>query len=186
MKYLLIFLIVTVGLSSCGGGGGEEVVRPAITKGRPGVSVAQRKNRFKKLLVSHPLQNRPSMVESKRLTRAAQKRAADMARRGYFGHVDPDGKGPNYHVAKAGYRLPRGWTAFPKTNYVESILAGPGTAAEAMKMWLGSTQHRYHLLAKDHFYRKQTKYGIGHVSVPGSPMRNYWVFISAPPEKADN
>jgi len=134
------------------------------------------------LIRGHQDQKRPHLIYSQKLNQVARYRARDMAKRGYFHHVDPDGYGPNYHVQRMGYQLPIQWTAFPKTNSVESILAGPKTAAEAFSAWMNSPEHRSHIIGQSLFYQKQTHYGVGHAVVPGSKFGHYWVFISAPEE----
>ena len=61
------------------------------------------------------------------LSQVARERAADMARRGYFDHTNPDGHGVNYLVRRAGYILP---SSYPSDgNNLESIAAGGSTAS---------------------------------------------------------
>ncbi len=135
------------------------------------------------LIRGHSSQKRSQLVWDARLTSAARKRALDMGKRGYFNHVDPDGYGPNWYATQAGYRLPIKWNAFKEANQVESILARRNTAEGAFDRWMTSKKHVSHLLALNPFYQDQTHFGIGHVVVPNSPWLDYWVFMSAPPEK---
>ena len=125
--------------------------------------------------------NRSEMVLDPVLTAVARARAADMARRRYFSHVNPDGNGPNHLMQLAGYALPASWTGSRSANNCESIGAGYGTAEAAWQGWMNSPAHRTHLLAKQSFYRNQTSFGVGHYYDPASPMRHYWVVITAPP-----
>jgi hypothetical protein len=118
------------------------------------------------------------------LTKVARQRAADMANRGYFDHVDPDGHGPNWHVRAAGYQLPEYWGTDAKTNYVESIAAGQTSADEAWSGWMDSAGHRKHLMAESDFYKSETSVGVGYYESPGSEYGSYWVVISAPPQPA--
>lgn len=182
----LLFAASTMFLTSCGGGGGESAGKKKsaipFAQAKAGSTPSLRAARFKKLLKSHPKQNRPEMQEDPRLSKAARARARDMATRAYFSHTDPDGNGPHVYVKRAGYRLPNSYQSGRKANYVESILGGSGTAANALEQWMSSSAHKKHLLAESGFYKKQTRYGVGQVTVPGSPMLHYWVFISAPPE----
>jgi len=69
-------------------------------------------------------QGRPYLSCDPILTQVARARAYDMANRGYFDHVNPDGIGPNYLVEQAGYRLPDWWGDHPSANYIEYIAAG--------------------------------------------------------------
>ena len=113
------------------------------------------------------------------LTYAAQTKALDMARRGYFNHTTPDREGPNILVERAGYRLPSFYSHSRTANNVEVIVAGRPTADAAWKAWLGSRYHRPLALGLERFYAEQTDYGVGYVHVPTSPYRDYWVLISA-------
>lgn len=113
------------------------------------------------------------------LTQVARARAADMARRRYVAHVTPDGDGPNVLVTRAGYRLPDFYTRKRKANNIEVIAAGDRSAADAWAGWLGSRRHRRQVLGLDRFFADQGDYGVGFVSVPGSPYGSYWVLIAA-------
>ncbi len=115
------------------------------------------------------------------LTAVARSRAADMARRHYFSHTNPDGYGPNFLARSAGYELPSFWSNSRSGNFIESISAGQPTAAAAWDTWMHSASHRTHLLARSSFYRDQTNFGVGVYSDPSSPYRHYWVVITAPP-----
>jgi uncharacterized protein YkwD len=130
-----------------------------------------------------PNQQRPVMNCHSILSNVAHARALDMARNGYFSHVNLDGYGPNFLVAQAGYRLPSWWPDTPSENYIESIAAGYPTADAAWTAWLNSSNHRVHVLGQNDFWAEQTNYGMGHVYIEGSPYGHYWVFISAPPEE---
>ena len=134
-------------------------------------------------LVGDPGQHRDTrrMVLDPVLTAVARARAADMAKRRYFSHTDPDGNGPNFIARSAGYALPPAWGNSRGGNFIESICAGHATAEEAWESWMHSTTHRTHLLAQSSFYRDQTNFGIGSFSDPASPYRRYWVIITAPP-----
>jgi len=162
--FLIIFL------ASCGSGiNSDEIVTPRASS-RDGGSAQERQMAAL------------TLIWDARLSKVARARAQDMAKRGYFSHVDPDGRGPNWHVTQAGYRLPIKWTAFDKANQIESILGGYASAEAAFKYWLDSPKHATHLLARSAFYQEQTRYGIGYANVPNSEFKHYWVFLSAPPE----
>ena len=113
------------------------------------------------------------------LTRVARARAADMARRRYFAHVNPDGDGPNIQVTRAGYQLPPFYEHKRKANNVEVILAGDETPADAWRGWLRSRHHREQVLGLDRFFADQGDYGVGYVYAPGTRYEHYWVLITA-------
>ena len=127
--------------------------------------------------------NSRRMVLDPVLTAVAHARAADMAKRRYFSHTDPDGNGPNSLARAAGYPLPSSWVRSRAENFIESIGAGQATAEAAWDAWMRSPMHRTHLLAQSSFYRDQTNFGIGFYSDPASPYRNYWVILTAPPSR---
>lgn len=134
---------------------------------------------FAELMRNHPNQARESMTCNATLARVARARAADMAAREYFGHVNPDGHGPNYLVRQAGYRLPDFYDQRPSGNNIESLGAGFRAAADAWNGLMNSSGHRAHLLGENDFYADQVEYGIGYVNDPDSPYGHYWVVISA-------
>jgi uncharacterized protein YkwD len=135
------------------------------------------------LLRNHPDQRRPSLTCDPLLEQVAQEHARDMAERGYFDHINPDGLGPNELVRRAGYRLPSWWGADLQANYIESIGGAYSTADAAFQGWMSSMFHRNHVLAEDSFYADQVFYGIGHYHLPSSPYKHYWVVITAPPQE---
>lgn len=126
-----------------------------------------------------PNQKRPSLNWNSTLAQVARARALDMATRRYFGHVNPDGYGPNYLVQQAGYQLPSWYDQSPTANNIESIAGGAATPTDVWNLWMSSSPHRTHLLGLDPFYAAQIDYGIGFVQVPGSPFEYYWVVITA-------
>lgn len=127
------------------------------------------------------LRNKSVMRLDPALATVARARAKDMAVRGYFAHVNPSGKGPNFLVRAAGFPLPAWWGTDPADNTIESISAGLTSASQTWNSLLDSTPHRNHLLAIQSFYRDQTDYGIGYYHDEASQYRHYWVIITAPP-----
>ncbi len=113
------------------------------------------------------------------LAQVARERAMDMAQRRYFSHTNPDGHGVNYLVRQAGYVLPD-W--YPSDgNNLESIAAGGTTAGVTWSDWMGSPDHKTHLLGGEDFFAEQTSYGVGYYEEAGTPYRHYWVVLTAPP-----
>lgn len=113
------------------------------------------------------------------LAQVARERAMDLAERHYFSHTNPDGHGVNYLVRKAGYVLPGGYPS--DGNNLESIAAGGVTAGTTWSDWMGSPDHKTHLLGEEAFFAEQTSYGVGFYEDPNAPYRFYWVVITAPP-----
>lgn len=133
------------------------------------------------LLEQDPEQARPSLTCNPILSEVAHARAADMAVRGYFDHVNPDGYGPNYLVEQAGYTLPSFYNTEPDANNIKSIAGGYATAESTWQQWASSSHHRMHLLGLTPFYEEQVEYGIGYAYDPDSPLGHYWVIITARP-----
>jgi uncharacterized protein YkwD len=127
-------------------------------------------------------QKRRSLTFNPILARVARERAADMGRRNYFSHVNPDGIGPNYLVTQAGYVLPEYYGKDRAGNSIESI-AGGETPQEAWDLWMKSPPHREHILGLSEFYAGQIEYGIGHAYFPNSQYKHYWVILTAEPGK---
>ncbi len=158
-----------------------EVIPPVHAQSPPltcSLSAAERE--LLTLLQSHPNQNRPAISCNPILTQVARAHASDMGQHAYFGHVNPDGYGPNFLVEQAGYRLPDWWGDHPAANYVESIGAGYPTMAPLWADWMKSPDHSIHLLAQQPFYADQVMIGIGVIDVPNSPYGTYVVIITAP------
>jgi uncharacterized protein YkwD len=73
----------------------------------------------------------------RRLIVAANRHAADMARRGYFAHEDPNGDRAGERVAAAGYE----WSRFG-----ENIARGQDSVYEVVDGWMNSPEHRENIL----------------------------------------
>lgn len=83
-----------------------------------------------------------------RLARVAQRHSEDMARRGFFSHVNPDGLDPFERMEHASLDFSRA---------AENIAAGQTTAREVFSGWMASGRHRANLEAC-----ALTEHGIGH------------------------
>lgn len=134
------------------------------------------------LFLYDSLQSRVNALCNPLLTDVARQRAADMAQRSYFDHINPDGAGPNSLVRSAGYRLPTYYDQSASGNNVESIAAGFATADAAWAGWVNSPHHRSHVLAEEPFFVEQIEYGIGYYYDPESYYDHYWVLLTALPE----
>ncbi len=138
-----------------------------------------------RLMASHTEQRRKQCVLHPILCRVARAKCKDMARRGYFAHVDPDGVGANWLVRQAGYELPSFYAQGRDGNSIESLHGGYDTAATAWQSWMGSKYHHDHLLAWDGgsypMFALQTMVGVGYFHDANSKLKNYWIVISCPP-----
>ena len=135
------------------------------------------------LIKNHVAQQRVQMKLDPILCKVARQRAKDMGSRGYFAHVNPDGKGPNSLVTQAGYRLPAFYDSAVDANNIESIAARSprGKARDGLNQWLGSPSHREHTMGETSFARAQTRVGVGVAQFKNAPFATYYVFLSAPP-----
>jgi uncharacterized protein YkwD len=77
------------------------------------------------------------LTSSPLLDRAAQGHSEDMAQRGYFDHISPDGTGPAERLAAVGYHWSR---------YGENIAAGYTSPAQVVEGWMNSPGHRANIL----------------------------------------
>lgn len=107
-------------------------------------------------------QNLPSLTVSPLLQEAAQEKAGDMARAGYFSHVGPDGKTPwdwlrgvGYDYRYAGENL--------AVNFIDS--------KDVVDAWMNSPGHRANIL-NEHY----TEIGIG--TATGTYKGRETVFIA--------
>jgi uncharacterized protein YkwD len=167
-------------LASCGGGSPHPSQIKAIPIPTDGGSKQERT--MAALMRGHPKQQRKEFKYDARLAGVARAKARDMATRKYFSHINPEGYGSNWHVAKTGYRLPPQWLAFKGSNQGESLLAGEENVEPGFARWLSSGTHRNHILALNPFYQDQTRYGLGYHYDPNAPFCHYWVLVTAPPE----
>lgn len=88
-----------------------------------------------------------TLVEEPLLTQAAQKKAADMAEKGYFSHVTPDGKTPWYWLDLVGYNY---------TYAGENLAVNFTDSKDVEDAWMKSPTHRANIV-KSEF----TRIGIG-------------------------
>jgi uncharacterized protein YkwD len=111
-------------------------------------------------------------------------KAEDMARRGYFDHVDPDGRGINILLHQAGYTLEAKWIEKPSENYFESLGVNYPDARKSVfelikDAGVNPPFHRYHLLGHEDFYKTCTDGAIAFVRAQGAPYKTYMVVIIA-------
>lgn len=141
---------------------------------------------FAAILTTARDQRRPALRRNPVLDSVARARAWDMALRGYFAHVNPDGIGPNTLVQRAGFALPATYDLSPRGNNIESAAGGYGSAQAAWRWFMGSSHHRAHLLGLNPVFVAQTEFGIGYAWRPNSRYGHYWVVLIAQPGEEDS
>ncbi|WP_229072641.1 CAP domain-containing protein [Actinoplanes sp. DH11] len=105
-----------------------------------------------------------NLTPDRRLIEAANRHAADMARRGYFAHEGPDGDRAGSRVSEAGYEWSR---------YGENIARGQKSPYEVVSDWMDSPQHRENILDC-----RLDQMGVGLAIAGDTP---YWVQDFATP-----
>lgn len=126
----------------------------------------------------------PALVWNDTLAKVAVAKAMDMAKRNYFAHVSPDGKGINVMIHEAGYTLSPKWIQKKSDNFFESLHAGNEDGATSIKSLIidkgtPGKGHRKHLLGITDFYEKNTDIGIGYVRDEKSLYKVFMVVIIA-------
>ena len=104
------------------------------------------------------------------LNRAAADKLADMRRRSYFGHTDPDGELPWKWLKKNGYDY---------SFAGENLAIGFDSAAKQHRAWMSSPTHRENILSSEY---TQTGLAIGEVSLRKNRQETAVVqFFASPP-----
>ncbi|MEV6524936.1 CAP domain-containing protein [Longispora sp. NPDC051575] len=78
-----------------------------------------------------------ALTADTRLAVSARMHSADMIKRGFFDHTNPDGKSPGERIAAAG---------FSGGAWGENIAAGQRDAASVMKAWMNSPGHKANIV----------------------------------------
>jgi uncharacterized protein YkwD len=91
---------------------------------------------------------------------AARVHSIDMANRGFFDHINPEGESPGDRIQQAGYSY---FTAG------ENIAAGQTSPEEVVAGWLDSPGHCMNILSPDF-----AEIGVGYVFAPQSAFPHYW------------
>lgn len=94
------------------------------------------------------------------LTCAARVHSVDMATRGFFDHVNPDGEDPFVRMERAGYTY---------RTAAENIAAGQPSADEVVGGWLASPGHCRNILNPDFVH-----IGVGYVATDAAEYPFYW------------
>lgn len=136
------------------------------------------------LMQNDPAQQRPFMQCDPILVQVARSHAEDMATRGFYSHINPEGLNPSGRVQLAGYLLPDLYLQDTTANYIEAMTALVTSPQEAWQVVSTSANQQMLVLGIDDpptepFYILQTDFGIGYVYAPGSLYTHYWVILTA-------
>ena len=126
----------------------------------------------------------PRLKWNDMLAKVAEEKALDMAKRNYFSHLTPEGKGINVMINGAGYKLNKDWIKAKSENSFESIQAGAKDGKEAIKLLIIDSYdkelgHRKHLLGMNEWNKDLKDIGIGFVHSPNSKYKTYVSIIIA-------
>lgn len=109
----------------------------------------------------------PTLAPNAPLAAAAEAHSLDMATRGYFGHINPEGAGPRERVISHGYD--------PDLSE-ENIAGGNQSAAQVFTAWQSSPGHSEVMLRSGFI-----EIGIGRAVKPDSDLGWYWTVDFASP-----
>lgn len=110
----------------------------------------------------------PPLVVRAELTEAAQSYAEAMLKRGFYGHVSPDGGTVRDRVSATGYRPVR---------VAENLASGQTRVEQVMAGWMDSPGHRANIL---HRHLKEIGVGVARGQQDGEP-KIVWVQVFAGP-----
>jgi len=116
--------------------------------------------------------NLPELKVSPLLTQVAQMKAEDMARKGYFAHISPEGVTPWYWFNKVGYRY-----AYAGENLAVSFT----DSEEVTEAWMNSASHKANIVGR---YYEEIGTGVATGTLNGK-VTTFVVQVYAKP-KASN
>ena len=103
----------------------------------------------------------PPLVHNTQLRNAARAHSADMAARGYFAHVAPDGRTFTQRISAAGFTGSLPWA--------ENIASGQASPQAVVDGWMASATHCANIMNPD--FRSV---GVGYAFNATSPLVHYW------------
>ena len=155
--------------------------RPAVSPQRPGqprIRVADLERRIHEAINQERVSRKlPALQADKKLSEIARTHSADMARRSFFSHVNPDGQDPTARGDSAGYTCQKVYESYFTVGLAENIFQGNlysriltrGTekfydwntadkiAGESVTNWMNSPGHRRNILETTY---KKTGIGV--------------------------
>jgi uncharacterized protein YkwD len=102
------------------------------------------------------------------LGQVAQAYSARMAREGFYGHADPQGRQVTDRLNAAGYLAQRS---------AENIARGQPDPVTVVEGWLASPGHRANILTPE-----LTRLGAGYAFTATPPYHHYWTHVFATPD----
>lgn len=130
----------------------------------------------------HDVIPRPDLFWDDSLAAVAERKAMDMASRGYFGDVDPDGYGINYYINKADFALSADLIKHKHQSNLEALDRDAPSGEVAIKdiiidkHKLGDDGRKL-ILGVGDFNSKLTDVGIGYVKGSGSTKYRSYICI---------
>lgn len=112
-----------------------------------------------------------SLTMNVSLQKAAQKKAEDMAGRGYFAHDTPEGKAPWLWIQEEGYVY---------ESAGENLAVNFDTGQDVIDEWIASPSHRHVLLGEQY---KEVGIGIAFGKYGGVERATYVVEFFAQPKR---
>lgn len=171
-KILPLLILPVVALASCGSPSTTTIVPPSIQKQDAGdqtmsteeaqlLSQLNAARAVARSCGSKQMPAAPAVTWNGYLASAARAHALDMATRGFFDHVNPDGIGIDGRANAAGYT---GWR-----EVAENIAAGQSVNT-VMQAWLNSPSHCETLMDGG-----LKEVGIAYLYRPGTKFGTYFV-----------
>ena len=151
--------------------------------GNPQISIPRLEQKIHALINSErQAKNIKPLVLDEQLSKIAREHSQDMVKRGFFDHVNPDGKSPRDRVRLAGYNCPKttGENIFENNLYSRVTITGDRKtyewnsldeiATSTVQGWMSSSGHRHNILS-DSYLRT----GVG-VAIAGEKVYMTQVF----------
>ncbi len=127
---------------------------------------------------------RSKLVWNDTLAFVAQNKAVDMAKKDYFSHITPEGKGINLMIAESGYPLKKKWLSNDARNVFVSLASGYVDGISVIKGLIkdegvSDAGHRRHLLGAGQWNASLNECGIGFAVNPEAYYGSYICIIIA-------
>ena len=110
----------------------------------------------------------PALIAHAPLGKLAQAYCEDMAGRGFYGHVDPDGRDVAERLAAIGYAT---------LAAAENLARGQASPVEVVAGWMASPGHRANILSP-----ALRLIGAGYAFASTPPYHHYWTHVFATPD----
>jgi len=124
-----------------------------------------------RLIKTNPEQQRVRFVWDSALADGAERRLNDMQARRYYSHVDPDGRGPNWHLRDL---VPAWYDSRGMANSIESLNNNTDLPDDCLASLLNSPPHVDHILGRGWFGGQER---IGIVCGPGYADNCWWIWV---------